>query len=270
MNHAKRGAIKWICLVAVVLCGLMPLTGSAEESAMPWSQLEREAKEGLLLPLPTLDERLDAVVEGAVYGYGTKLYQTWFEVGDDALFEAVGVSRPQGTMAWSELMSMAEAVEKYNQESEETVWLLATLDQRFPNAFSPMNQGDIGKQWEAIQSVVCSGEPEGKRALLKECVLPIELVGHRDYIASIQSGDSAYPLAGPEMRYAAIRRDDPDADAQATKLVNAVKEASPAETGIVDPDLSYEQFLEGWHLSMPAPSEANFELWKQSGALLGL
>lgn len=271
MNVIKRHTIKWFCLVVIVLYCLMPLTSSAEESfaTMPWIQLEREAREGILLPLNSLDSRLDAVVDGVVYGYGIKLFQTWFEVGDDSLFEVVGLSRPQGTITWSEFMNMAEAVEKYNQENEETVWLLATLNQRFPNTFPLMNQSDIQKQWEAIQSVVCLNESEMNNVLLKECVVSIERIGNRDYITSIQNGDRIYPLAEPEMRYVVIRRNDAIPDSLVSELMNIVKEASPVKTGIIPPDLSYEQFLKDWTLNIPAPSNTNFELWKQSKEFFG-
>ena len=269
MKKSTPAIRAWRLLVLALLC-LLPLTGAAEEPVckVPRVQLEREAQEGLLLALDPLDEDTDAVVDGTVYGYAIKQYQTFFEVGDAALFEAVGLTAPQGTIAWETLLSMADAVEAYNKRSEETVYLLSTRAQRFPNGCALMAQSDIRAQWDAIQSTVCAGGQDAGSALLTECVLAIESVGNGAYVAGIESGGEVYALAAPEMRYAAVRKDAEDGESAAAALLSQAKEATPASTGIIPAQMTHEAFVADWFLNMAAPSETNFELWKQAGERL--
>lgn len=259
---------KWFTLFAFMLSCFIPLTGIAEEivTTMPWAQLEREAKEGNLLPLEPLGDDVDAIVDGIVYGYGVKRFMTFFEVGDASIFAAVGLTPPQGTITWTEFMGMADAVEKYNQQNTATIGLLATQAQRFPSTFSLMEQSDIQEQWDAIQSIVyvySEGKNENN-VLLTERSVSIESIGNNIYVTGLQSDDTVYPLAEPETRYAVIRRDMDISAAARSEWMSSVKEATPVETGIIPPDMSYEQFLGNWNLSIPAPSETNFYLWKQA------
>ena len=235
---------------------------------MPRTQLEREAREGLLVPLDPLDEDTDAVVDGVVYGYGTKRYRTFFKVNDAALFEAVGIKAPQGTMSWDAFMDMARAVERYNQQTGENVYLLETLARRFPERCALMAQSDIKAQWDAIKSVVITEGQNAGSALLTECVLGIESVGNGAYVAGIENDGEVYALSAPEMRYAAVRKDAENPEAALAELLQEVKEAAPARTGIIPAEMTYEQFLSDWSVSMAAPSETNFELFKQAGEWL--
>lgn len=263
---ATRG---WKLLVSVLLC-LLPLTVAAREPAyeIPWEQVKREAQEGLLLALDPLDSATDAVVDGVVYGYGIKQYRTFFEVGDAALFEAVGLTAPQGTITWEALVNMAGAVEEYNQGSEEKIFLLKTLARRFPERCALMAQSDIKAQWDAIKSVVITEGQNAGSALLTECVLGIESVGNGAYVAGIENDGEVYALSAPEMRYAAVRKDAENPEAALAELLQEVKEAAPARTGIIPAEMTYEQFLSDWSVSMAAPSETNFELFKQAGEWL--
>ena len=263
---SNKGIEKWFSLLAFLLSCLVPLACIADDSAttMPRTQLEREAREGLLVPLDPLDEDTDAVVDGVVYGYGTKRYRTFFKVNDAALFEAVGIKAPQGTMSWDAFMDMARAVERYNQQTGENVYLLETLDQRFPEGCALLAKGDVRAQWDAVKPLVCEAGQEENRALLTECSVSIESVGSSDYVAGIESEGVVYPLAEPEMRYVAIRRDEETSEEDPEKLLFEAREAQPAQTGIIPEEMTYETFLLEWNLSVPVPSEANFELFKQA------
>ena len=267
---SNKGIEKWFSLLAFLLSCLVPLACIADDSAttMPRTQLEREAREGLLVPLDPLDSATDAVVDGVVYGYGIKQYRTFFEVGDAALFETVGLTAPQGTITWDALVNMAGAVEEYNQGSEEKIFLLKTLARRFPERCALMAQSDIKAQWDAIKSVVITEGQNAGSALLTECVLGIESVGNGAYVAGIENDGEVYALSAPEMRYAAVRKDAENPEAALAELLQEVKEAAPARTGIIPAEMTYEQFLSDWSVSMAAPSETNFELFKQAGEWL--
>ena len=72
------------------------------------------------------------------------------------------------------------------------------------------------------------------------------------------------PLSGPEARCMAIEQDTADVAAAQAEITAWAESATPAATGLLPPDMTYEQFCEEWQRSYPAaPSQANFELWMQ-------
>lgn len=264
MKSSKTFSKRLVLCLCAVLC-TAPLFCQAESAlvTMPYAQLEIEARENALCPLEPLGNEQDAVIDGVVYGYGIRRFQTWFEVGDAALWACIGRTPPQGILTWAEWVELSEAVEAYNRQHAEPIWLLATQAQRFPGTFLPIEQADIRAQWNAMQPIVCQQSQNPARVLLWERVVSIDQIGYNTYVTGIEHGAQVYRLAQPETRYAAIRRDtDNAAQAQAT-LLSDVKRAACAQTGFVPEGMTYAECCEVWNVNVPEPSESNFRLWTQ-------
>ncbi|HIU16521.1 MAG TPA: hypothetical protein IAC49_08700 [Candidatus Ventricola intestinavium] len=256
--------------IAAMLAGLLlaipPLLPAQAEEAqiMPRDGVERRARAGELLELDLPASSPYAVqVEGVVYGCEIKRYQTWFETAKESLWEAVGAERPQGVLAWEDFAALADAVRTYNAQGGEPLLLLAVQPQRFPANFALMDDPDVRAQWEAMQDVVGPAE-EGTDALLTERVLALDEIRSANYVAAITRGGAVVPLSGPEARCMAIERDTADVAAAQAEITAWAESATPAATGLLPPDMTYEQFCEEWQRSYPAAlSQANFELWMQ-------
>lgn len=194
--------------------------------------------------------------DGAVYGCVSTLYQTWFEVADDALWQKIGVQSVHGIIDWADLKALSQAVLTYNQTAEEKVMLFCVQPQRFPNAFGAYEA--IQADWADMASVISA---QACTALLTERVMTLDEIGCGTYVAGIRIDETTYPLSKMEAR--CLTAGDPPSESAQAQIQAFAESVSPVQTGCFFEDMDYETLKTEWLYDALLPSEENFALWKQ-------
>lgn len=248
------------CLAAAPLAlaaEWQPLPTDAQ--VVPFSELSNKMSSGDAVAL-TLDSNHPLSIvnkeDGAVYGCVSTLYQTWFEVADDALWQKIGVQRVQGVIDWNDLKFIAQAVLAYNQSAEEKIMLFSVQPQRFPNAFGAYDA--IKADWEDMASVTST---QACAALLTERVMTLDEIGSGTYVAGIRIDETTYPLAKMEAR--CLTAGEQPSESTLAQIEAFAANVSPVQTGCFFEDMAYDTLKAEWLYDAPLPSEENFDLWKQ-------
>ena len=262
MKTRFKGIFSFFFCVLLVI----PLTASAAAGVQPPAdaltltngELLSKAEAGEVLALDLEGPLALAAEDGTVYGCISSLYQTWFEVADDALWEKVGLESVQGVIDFAQLTALAEQVEAYNQQAEEPVMLFSLLPQRFPSEFAPLTA--VQAQWDAMAAVTGT---QSENALLTERVLTLDEVKAARYVGGIQIDGEVFALSGLEVRCLAVDAQAEDAADLQERIAQFAQDVSPVQTGVLSEEMTYDELKESWIYESAVPSEENFELWKQ-------
>ncbi|MGM9602285.1 MAG: hypothetical protein ACI3W5_12000 [Faecousia sp.] len=262
MSRSKRVTIFVLTFILILLASTAWAEGGvrppADAAVTSNGELLSRAKTCDVLPLQ-LDGPLAVSDEnGTVYGCISMLYQTWFEVTDEALWQQVGLERVQGVVSFSELTAMGKQLEIYNQSAKEPVMLFSLLPQRFPNAFAPLPS--VQEDWDAMAAVTGT---ECENALLTERVLTIDALDDGCYIGGIEIDGEIYPLSEPEARCLSVDAGNEGAGDLQRRIVQFAQQVSPVQTGVLPTDMTYDALRADWVYDSAVPSEENFELWKR-------